>query len=81
MCSTRNPRQCVVLRNSHLIKVCRRKVSLSPKTPLNTKGDDGNRTHDKGFADLCLTTWLRRHRKKLMENDRCQVSHLPPANV
>src|SRR5438132_14229468 len=23
-------------------------------------GDGGNRTHDEGFADLCLTTWLRR---------------------
>ena len=25
------------------------------------RGDDGIRTRDKGFADLCLTTWLRRH--------------------
>jgi hypothetical protein len=24
------------------------------------RGDGGNRTHDGGFADLCLTTWLRR---------------------
>src|SRR5438445_279719 len=23
-------------------------------------GDGGNRTHDQGFADPCLTTWLRR---------------------
>jgi hypothetical protein len=25
-----------------------------------TRGDGGNRTRDEGFADLCLTTWLRR---------------------
>ncbi len=27
---------------------------------LSGRGDGGNRTHDGGFADLCLTTWLRR---------------------
>lgn len=26
-----------------------------------SRGDDGNRTHDKSFADSCLTTWRRRH--------------------
>src|SRR6266550_9218932 len=32
-------------------------------------GDAQNRTGDGGFADLCLTTWLRRH--------QAQVSILP----
>lgn len=25
------------------------------------RGDNGIRTHDEGFADPCLTTWLRGH--------------------
>src|SRR5678816_387118 len=29
-------------------------------------GGDRNRTDDKGFADLCLTTWLRRRRCPVM---------------
>ena len=27
------------------------------------RGDDRIRTGDKGFADLCLTTWRRRQKK------------------
>ena len=36
------------------------------------KGDDRIRTGDKGFADPCLTTWPRRHKK--MRQAEC----LPP---
>src|SRR5690606_17799255 len=28
-------------------------------TGIGNGGHDGNRTRDGGFADLCLTTWLR----------------------
>ena len=28
------------------------------------RGDDRIRTGDKGFADLCLTTWPRRHERQ-----------------
>jgi hypothetical protein len=39
------------------------------------RGDGGNRTHDGGFADLCLTTWLRRPVNDFRRT-RCQGRHL-----
>ena len=32
------------------------------------KGDDRIRTGGSGFADRCLTTWLRRHKCRLGKN-------------
>jgi hypothetical protein len=38
-------------------------------------GDGGNRTHDKGFADPCLTTWPRR--RELYESGRWDSNPRP----
>ncbi len=37
-------------------------------------GADRIRTGDKGFADLCLTTWPRRHEKKLVPRVRFELT-------
>ena len=52
---------------------------------LVSRGVDGIRTHDKGFADLCLTTWPRRRdknlgcRKRWLMSQGCVCSHLASA--
>ena len=42
-------------------------------------GDERNRTADKGFADPCLTTWLRRPavRRPVLRPDPEQASSIP----
>lgn len=40
-----------------------KKPLLLIKQGFALEGDDRIRTGDKGFADLCLTTWPRRHKK------------------
>src|SRR5947209_4433034 len=49
------------------LKVALKSATRRASKPLSQKemfeGGDRNRTDDKGFADLCLTTWLRRHTK------------------
>ena len=35
---------------------------------LPDRGASRNRTGDKGFADPCLTAWLRRHMKKTIQD-------------
>ena len=40
----------------------RRELKIERHTERNFGGARRNRTADKGFADLCLTTWRPRHR-------------------
>ena len=44
--------------------ICRRDVG----------GGDRSRTDDGGFADLCLTTWLRRPGEGIPHNDKRQTT-------
>ena len=46
--------------------------------PLGTKGGNRIWTGDKGFADLCLTTWLYRHER--IKSSKIGVAGFEPAH-
>src|SRR4030088_2046135 len=68
---------------------------LASRTPSCVGGDGGNRTRDEGFADLCLTTWLRRlgaaagrarsseapRRRRRERSDTSPTGHVPTTYV
>jgi N-methylhydantoinase B len=53
-------------------------IRVSAYKLMNLRGDDRIRTGDKGFADLCLTTWPRRQIKKA---DRFEDWYLPLVKI